>query len=767
MEHRDVNDFTYVSVSELTLGVPKPITGVGLRRLRSAELERVASAQSHQRMLQEENSEQRRRRKVSLLDGNSASKQALFATRSGVVNVTRRQFSSKVLEQPIISVQSNRLQRRASIIITLYLSILSMPIIEYIVAAVNASMGHHHHSMPFTIAEVECILRMHTELINNWRFRRRKDYLASKRRMGYFRDPKTGKVGFVTEHRYRMFVNNYSPNEVGLFTVVSKSFLRNLNTWPTHTGWIFLAADESMAGWESPLHYWVVYIPRKPVPEGIRIYIVATILTATGRPIAIWLLPDLPEVHGQRFFSPKTVMEKVAHIIIAAARQGILPHNSTVTMDALFCYPDMLKMWLSYGIFGSVGLKQNEFVKALAYDLKRGHHRVFQHGDLLISVFHDNKMVVTASTVFNCSKVVHVMQARPLFPLFTQDMLFILQLAGCTKKLQDDLRMLGIMIGARSASTNPDTVLATATHMSTTHLQSILAHNQPTPDLLAAMSAFVEHHQRLANGASLDEGDEDTPQQCHGTTQRRRMGPEDRQRHLQLINILKARSIEGVAFTVRQKVVTKAQLKRIASKLGISFHSNIKLREEMLAYVLSSLVGGDCSVRDGGGNGETRGSGEPRTHSEVEGITLGTEAEEGTSNRRDEEVEGIGEAEGTAEPVRHKRVEGNSEAERTGELVRDDEVESFGYAEGTGEIEGTGEVEGICEMRDGEEYEISVDVDNLPPAWKRLLPTKEDILSEYGTIRELQAAIQDFYPKAKVSIFLLYMLLVASYTFFI
>ena len=64
-----------------------------------------------------------------------------------------------------------------------------------------------------------------------------------------------------------------------LFDMVNKNLVDKLNTWPHDDAWIYVALDESMIPWKSSKHKWIVCIPRKPHPNGMRVYILANILT--------------------------------------------------------------------------------------------------------------------------------------------------------------------------------------------------------------------------------------------------------------------------------------------------------------------------------------------------------------------------------------------------------------------------------------------------------------------------------------------------------
>jgi len=100
-----------------------------------------------------------------------------------------------------------------------------------------------------------------------------------------------------------------------LFERVNESFFETLNCWPSSVGWIYFVGDESMCCWTSKNHRWVICIPRKPQPNGMRVYILVTILNATGRPVVVYLLPDLPKP-GSGFLSPRQVIEKMSTFIL-------------------------------------------------------------------------------------------------------------------------------------------------------------------------------------------------------------------------------------------------------------------------------------------------------------------------------------------------------------------------------------------------------------------------------------------------------------------
>jgi len=576
-----------LSLSEVTFGATQPNIPLSNRsaahRLRRMETDRVLSANKRRQMLSLEEENLLIEKKAVILKGDSMTSQALLATRLGMINVSKRELKLKPQGLILVSVQPVRGQRRGSVSLSLYDSILNDDFAKYVAHSANIHMPEHHNTRHFSVAEIGAILRIHTEQINSSCSTRR-DYFRKLNRCGYFYDNVEKCVRLVTLYRYEKFVQYFKPDPITLFNLVSKSFISSLQTWPTDLSWIYIAADESMIVWTAG-HNWVLWIPRKPNPKGMRVFFAATILTATGRPIVLWMWPDLPpDEHS--FMSPKTVMEKVAKVLREAAQQQLLPRNYTITMDALFSYPDMLKSWLASNIYGSIGIKENKLITALAYMLPKHHHRIFKLGDVLISIYRDRKVFTIASTIHTVKEESkYIVPQAPLMSVYSTDMLFLLSLAGSTPALQNDLRMLCTMGSTKTQSSNTNALIATASHLSKVAFEEILAREKPSSQLLAAMKDFVFQHSTNVNDIpSIIEPVVNVVRKPGS-----KMSSEDVQCHKQLLVILKKQNIANESFKPNQKVVGMPQLKRVLKKLNINLPENFKTREEKVKYTIQWL----------------------------------------------------------------------------------------------------------------------------------------------------------------------------------
>ena len=211
----------------------------------------------------------------------------------------RYKLVTNLPKDPIItpSVRRNlRTNVRAADLVAAY---VSDEFVTWIVGFVNSKKrpysGIGRRPQPFTKQEFHAIWRMHAERINYNGDEDVDEYLRSSDRLGYFELPdKT--VGFVNVTRYNQFVSLLDFRATDLqrcFQFFNESFLSMVNTWPggedVH---VDLAGDESMIEWDGT-HAWKVYIPRKPCPNGIRVYVIASVFSSTGRPIVMHMIPDV------------------------------------------------------------------------------------------------------------------------------------------------------------------------------------------------------------------------------------------------------------------------------------------------------------------------------------------------------------------------------------------------------------------------------------------------------------------------------------------
>jgi len=87
--------------------------------------------------------------------------------------------------------------------------------------------------------------------------------------------------------RYFRFSGHLKFDPKQFAEIFNKSVLKALQTYLTSNGWLTLASDESGLSWKTRQERWVVFIPRKPTPNMMRVYPVATVLTQTNPPVIL------------------------------------------------------------------------------------------------------------------------------------------------------------------------------------------------------------------------------------------------------------------------------------------------------------------------------------------------------------------------------------------------------------------------------------------------------------------------------------------------
>ena len=447
-------------------------------------------------------------------------------------------------------------------------------------------------------------------------------YIDSKKRLGYFFKP-DGTVGFVSRRRYEKFKIHLQFDTGPLFAHVNRSLITLLLLWPVHIAWMFLAGDESMIPWKK-LHKWVICIPRKPHPDGMRIYIIATVLSATGRPVALFLLPDLPS-EMETMLSPKTVMDTMSAFVFGKSRCFRIPPNATLTMDALFSYTDMLKMWLSQGVLGSVSLKKDDVVEALGYQLKDKHHRVFQDGNVLISVYKDHgKVHAFASSVFRADA-----NRRPLpvpgrlMNLFSTDFLHLLYLASNVETMKYDMQMLNNMCSTKPKSDSAIELTAAVSHNTASHLSSLLNNYPPSQHLRDAISTFKELFPEPPPSSELQTNQERMREQQAMQPQKRRkmLGEGEKDLHRRLMMWLHEKALDGMHISPKQKILNWKQLKQVGIELGIPLPMPLSGNRELFIKQVLTFI-------------EDQGRGQNNEH-EV------GERDEGRNNAQQQEVQNV------------------------------------------------------------------------------------------------------------------------------
>lgn len=157
----------------------------------------------------------------------------------------------------------------------------------------------------FSLEELKAIVRMMIErmglvgvLLD--------DYLLSSTRLGRFGP---GKHDFVHRKRYYLFISLFDMDAElaqALFEMLSRAFRATFNFLDHKDNKVVFAADESGLPY-CGRHPWRRFIPRKPNPDCILVYMMACTLQGSGRPVVYFMLPDA-------FDHDKRLPHKVSHV---------------------------------------------------------------------------------------------------------------------------------------------------------------------------------------------------------------------------------------------------------------------------------------------------------------------------------------------------------------------------------------------------------------------------------------------------------------------
>lgn len=164
-----------------------------------------------------------------------------------------------------------------------------------------------------------------------------------------------------------------------------------------------------------------------------------------------------------------------------------MPHlRVALVMDALFSHVSILSYWKSIGIFGSIGLR-NKQVEALSHNLPKGKHRLYELGNVIVSVYMDNALVANASTIFSVDSSKQLISyLEPPLPYYSDDFIKgIHQL--CLTYPKDALQHAASMSRLFGTTTNIDAILS---HITGDTRQS-LAQRTPTAPVMQAERTVV------------------------------------------------------------------------------------------------------------------------------------------------------------------------------------------------------------------------------------------------------------------------------------
>ena len=161
-----------------------------------------------------------------------------------------------------------------------------------------------------------------------------------------------------------------------------------LRKWVKVPGRVTL--DETMIGWKGS-HPAVVYIPRKPVPTGVKCFNISCQFSRSGKAFLLHFLPDVGSPFVTKYAS------------LAWAMKCLEPSAPvSFTADSWFGMLPWLEAHTSVPFTVAIPSNQDkELLELFTWRLRQGEYRVFRKGDLLLCVFVDGKVVRTSSSCYN------------------------------------------------------------------------------------------------------------------------------------------------------------------------------------------------------------------------------------------------------------------------------------------------------------------------------------------------------------------------------
>jgi len=159
--------------------------------------------------------------------------------------------------------------------------------------------------------------------------------LSQTDRAGAWVDEK-GRERFISSERYfkiqnRLVFTTEDFDKVASTLSLHWSSLFNLPGTTTYT------MDEAMLAWLGDVPFGV-FLPRKPEPNGIRLYVLATCSLRTGRPFVVSVWPDT-HVDQQGMFhaiAPKKVVENCEKFLVEGQATKLIPKPCVLCGDSLF-----------------------------------------------------------------------------------------------------------------------------------------------------------------------------------------------------------------------------------------------------------------------------------------------------------------------------------------------------------------------------------------------------------------------------------------------
>lgn len=186
----------------------------------------------------------------------------------------------------------------------------------------------------------------------------------------------------------------------------------------------------------------VIHIPRKPHSTGLRYYVFCAILSATSRPVCYHVLPELriPK------YSPFDVLTDL---------YNNLPEDTRVssTVDAYFGSVS----WLMNHIDDSLvtmalnSARHLDMMELFGHQLQPHQYRTFTNERLMVTIWKDTKMLMTASNEFTFEPTGQItvtgIDTSNIQPLLSEGSIQVLHQQLTLEELQNLAKALGVSAG--------------------------------------------------------------------------------------------------------------------------------------------------------------------------------------------------------------------------------------------------------------------------------------------------------------------------------
>jgi hypothetical protein len=178
----------------------------------------------------------------------------------------------------------------------LWSNVISSKLLHWFASYVNERLpvisGRGRARESYDVDEIAAMFRMLVGHFNSCTTQF-KTYLRSTERLGCFK--RCDKTVHVNEKRFNQFLNmlQWSAVDVHSMFEIASEGLRSVYQMSSEIGTAQLALDESMLPWSQATHKWVVCIPRKPQPIGMRTYLAAMELPLSQQVVVHTVFPDM------------------------------------------------------------------------------------------------------------------------------------------------------------------------------------------------------------------------------------------------------------------------------------------------------------------------------------------------------------------------------------------------------------------------------------------------------------------------------------------